>query len=137
MSDVVDVLFMQAKERLDQYLELEVMPYTQNSTRFATTVEAVLSGLKRARQPAFLGNEADKSEAREALASLVRLGLPNMDLDDMIGRLTGPDEYQESLEAMAHTVAYFCVRFQAPLSPRPHLTPTCHCRLPRRRASGL
>ncbi|GAA6050992.1 hypothetical protein JCM3770_005359 [Rhodotorula araucariae] len=111
VSEVIDALFHDAKARLNAHLELETIPYTQSSSRFSQVRDDTLGKLKKARHPTKLPavGSAGAQEVRNALAVLAQYGAPNLNAADAIGRLMGPDPYEESLEAMAQTTAYFFV----------------------------
>uniref|UniRef100_A0A0K3CGI7 BY PROTMAP: gi/472583156/gb/EMS20810.1/ Dynamin related GTPase [Rhodosporidium toruloides NP11] gi/647397378/emb/CDR40354.1/ RHTO0S05e02168g2_1 [Rhodosporidium toruloides] n=1 Tax=Rhodotorula toruloides TaxID=5286 RepID=A0A0K3CGI7_RHOTO len=105
ISDVLDDLFTKASSRLDDILELEGVPFTQNQHYFVSTRDEVLADLRKARQGT-AGGEADQEMLSEALAALAAIGYRGLKEEDSPKLLPG-DVYEEELEAAAQTVAYW------------------------------
>ncbi|KAK4335122.1 P-loop containing nucleoside triphosphate hydrolase protein [Rhodotorula toruloides] len=110
ISDVLDDLFTKASSRLDDILELEGVPFTQNQHYFVSTRDEVLADLRKARQGT-AGGEADQEMLSEALAALAAIGYRGLKEEDSPKLLPG-DVYEEELEAAAQTVAYWKVAYK-------------------------
>lgn len=115
ISDVLNDLFTKASSRLDDILELEGVPFTQNQHYFVSTRDEVLADLRKARQGT-AGGEADQEMLSEALAALAAIGYRGLKEEDSPKLLPG-DVYEEELEAAAQTVAYWKVRRPPSLQP--------------------
>lgn len=111
ISDVLDDLFAKASSCLDDILELEGVPFTQNQHYFVSTRDEVLADLRKARQtagPGTAGGEVDQEMLSEALSALAAIGYQGLKEEDLPKLLPG-DVYEEELEAAAQTVAYWKV----------------------------
>lgn len=119
---------------VDATLEVERMPYTQNTHYLQSSVDKWLAKYKTQRKeenpspalafamPDFSPNSRkvngfDKSDnakqqyMREALAILARIGYPGLKEEDL-GRLHAPDEYETELDVMAEVRGYFQVAYK-------------------------
>jgi hypothetical protein len=126
ISDVLDDLFAKASSRLDDILELEGVPFTQNQHYFVSTRDEVLADLRKARQGTGAGvgaavGEVDQEMLSEALAALAAIEYQGLKEEDLPKLLPG-DVYEEELEAAAQTVAYWKVRCLSSLYQTAQLT---------------
>lgn len=100
---------------MERLLELENRPYTQNHHYFNANREKFVAQLKEKRDevlgPRCAVSASDYQEAvQEALANLTRIGITGLNEADL-KKLRGADGYEEELEVMAETRAYYQVAF--------------------------
>lgn len=113
-SETLESLFSDATSRIDELLLLEGVPYSQNEHYYESQVDKALSALKEKRKTCI---NSSPEQVNRALAALAEIGYPGLAKEDL-GRLLA-DEYQVEIEACAHTLAYWMVRFVFPFLPSP------------------
>ncbi|GAA6003650.1 dynamin family protein [Rhodotorula paludigena] len=109
VSDVLDQLFLKATSRLDDMLELETSPYTQNTHYFSTTRDDALASYKKARETA--APSRDKDKLANVLSALAAYGFSAVKEEDL-ARLHGADMFEEELDSAAQTCAYWKVAYK-------------------------
>lgn len=129
--ELIQFHLFNCRSYVDATLEVERMPYTQNTHYLQSSVDKWLAKYKTQRKEenasamlAFFSditprktNGLDKSDnakqqyMREALAILARIGYPGLKEEDL-GRLNAPDEYQNELDVMAEVRGYFQVAYK-------------------------
>lgn len=127
ISEILEQLFADAVDRIEETLELESIPYTLNDHYFTQTRDDALTALKRAREgPKLINGSADEREDRlaVALSALAAVGYAGVKADHL-PRLLGPDKYEEALDAAAQTIAYWKIAYKVgPGHSCSSLTPT-------------
>ncbi|GAA5887898.1 hypothetical protein JCM6882_000791 [Rhodosporidiobolus microsporus] len=118
-AEVLDELFSAASTRLKDHLELDSVPFTQNSHYFQTTRDETMIEYKEARQPTSLKN-ASSEKLEDVFTALAAIGFKGLDVEDL-SRLHKPDEWEEELEAMAQTVAYWKVAYKRIIDDVPRI----------------
>lgn len=114
VSEILEQLFADAVDRIEETLELESIPYTLNDHYFTQTRDDALTALKRAREgPEWINGNADEREDRlaAALSALAAVGYAGVKADH-VPRLLGLDKYEEALDAAAQTVAYWKIAYK-------------------------
>ncbi|GAA5924850.1 hypothetical protein JCM10213_000459 [Rhodosporidiobolus nylandii] len=111
--ETLETLFRQTSAKLDDVLELEKIPFTLNDHYFNAQVDAVLAMLKEEyhvhmKPEHQLHRTVRPEKVRDALTALTAAGWPGV-VEGDLGRLRSADEYEDSLTAMANTVAYWKV----------------------------
>lgn len=114
VSDVLDQLFLKATSRLDDMLELETSPYTQNTHYFSTTRDDALASYKKARETA--APSRDKDKLANVLSALAAYGFSAVKEEDL-ARLHGADMFEEELDSVAQTCAYWKVAYKVRMLP--------------------
>ncbi|GAA6020454.1 hypothetical protein JCM10207_000005 [Rhodosporidiobolus poonsookiae] len=109
-TEVVDDLFASASTRLADYTALEAIPYTQNRHYFQTMRDTALNHFKEARHPDSAVKKDDEL-VRGAMSALAKLGLNGVKVEQLQA-LQQADPFEEELEAMAMTVAYWKVAYK-------------------------
>lgn len=129
--ELIQLHLFSCRSFVDATLEVERMPYTQNTHYLQSCVDKWLAKYKTQRKEehtspalAFIPdltprkiNGFDKSDnakqqyMREALAMLARIGYSGLKEEDL-GRLNAPDEYQAELDVMAEVRGYFQVAYK-------------------------
>ncbi|GAA5967806.1 hypothetical protein JCM11641_005771 [Rhodosporidiobolus odoratus] len=104
ISDVLAKIFEKAQLRLDDILELEGSPFTLNEPYFASSRDGVLADYKEARQVKLI--DPSSEAVVKVLAALTEAGIVGVEAEDL-SKLQKSDDFEEELDAMAQTVAYW------------------------------
>lgn len=109
VEEQVEKAKLKTVERIHWMLELEYPPFTLNDHYFASYRDKYLARYRSARQPDMVVQDTELLQ--EALGLLVQLGYPTAS-EETLGRLHGPDEYEQELIVMAETSAYFHICYK-------------------------
>lgn len=95
---------------VDAILEVERMPFTQNTHYLQTREDEWRAKYKDERLPNGV-SDVDQNDINEVLSILARVGHAGLKEEDL-GRLHAADEYQTEMDVMAEVRGYFQVSYK-------------------------